>query len=1406
MKELSRELSHEIVEACGGEACVELIQREPHALRVLLLVALLPGLGLKMIRDAYPDTAMAQKRLRPVLDEMQARGLAFQNELTYLLYHMPTSQQMQKWLQSAAFARLREQARKTACSFFKAIEESPIPFEMLLSRYGGTQALTNCYRECVSYNEGPDFLTPFMLARLLRLCGEHAMAYDLLQIFAPVPHLMDHRSTLSLYSYGRLELRVIFYRLLGNKAENASSLPRDMQMGAACDNIILKSLARRVEDDIMRDRQSVLDFCQQSDDEAELGSIIFHGLQAGQWDAITSLAARKDAPENIRMIAAKFCKWQKEGNWSALKGILKRLPEEARPMMAPIVAIANRVNRLGMPVVIEALKYERSSVFGKSRSLLSANFVNLLMPEEEHAECGWHTERPLALLPLLLSSMRSGLVNSHADLLRASIDACYTLHERGLTLYSWYMACILCSMQQVRAEERARLLDIINSRQDLPKLPGVSVFSNAEDLLVEKFLKLAQELSSPEGSKETDDGRLEWRVEADAQGIVSAISPLLRKRTAKGGLSKGRQIGLFSLLQGNYEEWVTPEDKRLLSRVEHKLSYYEDYYYLPMQAAEELCRHPYVRVLMAGEETQQAVLTATTPKLVIRKTGQKMEVALPEEAHQVHLVRTGENTFDLCIPSSGVIKLRELITHIGGKNKLQFPLSAKDKITQALRALDSHFTLSGDLQFTHEHLPELVSASRLVINLKGEHGNLSGNIRIEPYEGAPLLHPGKGDSQQVITRGTEQMLLKRRLTHEKSQVAKLMQQCPTLHEHISADLNLQTQDLESALEVLHELQELEAGEAEVRWPVGCALSLSTLSSMKAFQISCSEGVDYWLEISGKVQVDEQKVLGFTELLQLYRNRRGSYLQLDEGHYLKLTSHICRQLETLSALQPAPDKNGKIRKKLALTPAAIALLARNSPAGQLPDALEKHVAEFREKAEQCSAPSLPRALQADLRDYQLHGFRWLMQQTGCGLGACLADDMGLGKTLQVLAVLLARAQEGPSLVLAPASVCGNWVREAARFTPTLRLWGLNTPQREATLRNLGPRDVLVCSYGLLVSEAELLSSMQWNVVVLDEAQAIKNSQSQRAESTRRLQARYRIAATGTPLENNLMELWSLMEFLNPDYLGAHGSFMARFKNAPGQLRKLVAPFILRRLKNDVLDELPEKTEQTIHVDLSPDERALYESVRREALEQVNQDSARFQVLALLTRLRRLCCHPRLIAPECGIEHPAKLEALRELASELKASGHRALIFSQFTDVLAHVQQLCKEEQHSFLYLDGSTPAARRTQLVDTFQQGETDFFLISLKAGGVGLNLTAADYVILLDPWWNPAVEDQAADRTHRIGQQKAVTICRLVCADTIEEKVLALHARKREMFDSIINEQDTDTTTFSVQELMELLN
>jgi SNF2 family DNA or RNA helicase len=453
------------------------------------------------------------------------------------------------------------------------------------------------------------------------------------------------------------------------------------------------------------------------------------------------------------------------------------------------------------------------------------------------------------------------------------------------------------------------------------------------------------------------------------------------------------------------------------------------------------------------------------------------------------------------------------------------------------------------------------------------------------------------------------------------------------------------------------------------------------------------------------------------------------------------------------------------------------------------------------------PELPGTLQAQLRPYQADGFTWMARLAHAGLGACLADDMGLGKTVQTLALLLHRASLGPALVIAPTSVCGNWVAEALRFAPGLELREYIGAEREGQLAGVGPGVLVVASYALAQLDVEALATHEWATLVLDEAQALKNAATKRTRSVASLRAGFRLALSGTPVENRLADLWSIMNILNPGLLGTASRFGERFAGAierggddraRRRLHRLVAPFLLRRTKAQVLADLPPRTEIVHRIEPGAEERAFLEALRRRAVEQVeaiegDASQSAIHVLAQLTKLRRAACDPRLVAPELGLVG-AKIAEFEQLVSELVAARHKALVFSQFTDFLALLAQRLASAGVSFQTLDGSTPAATRTQRVAAFQRGESDVFLISLKAGGFGLNLTAADYVIIVDPWWNPAAEDQAMGRAHRIGQQRPVTVYRLVTAGSIEEQIVALHGRKRQLADGILQEQDQAVT------------
>ena len=491
---------------------------------------------------------------------------------------------------------------------------------------------------------------------------------------------------------------------------------------------------------------------------------------------------------------------------------------------------------------------------------------------------------------------------------------------------------------------------------------------------------------------------------------------------------------------------------------------------------------------------------------------------------------------------------------------------------------------------------------------------------------------------------------------------------------------------------------------------------------------------------------------------------------------------------------------------------------------------------------------PPGLGITLRPYQLDGLAWLQHLRRHALAGILADDMGLGKTAQALAHLLVEQQAGrldrPALIVAPASLVFNWQAEAARVAPALRLLTLQGPQRSQDIARLAQFDVVLTSYPLLWRDAFALQRQPWHLVVLDEAQMVKNAGSRTATAARRLNARHRLCLTGTPMENHLGELWAQFHFLLPGYLGDARSFVRDWrtpieKNGETLRAQLLAqrvrPFILRRRKSEVATDLPPLTEQIHRVALAGRQRSLYESVRLAADEQVRKVLAKqkfaagmVSILDALLKLRQVCNDPRLLAePALGhgaepaapaapgelTRQPTAIEAvpsakiawLRDTLPTLVAEGRRILVFSQFTRMLALIEPELQALGLTWLVLTGATPTAQRGGRVAAFQRGQTPVFLVSLKAGGVGLNLTAADTVIHVDPWWNPAVEQQASARAHRIGQDKPVTVYRLVVAGSIEERLLALQARKAALADAVLGAQIDAGSRFDLADLQALL-
>ncbi len=570
-------------------------------------------------------------------------------------------------------------------------------------------------------------------------------------------------------------------------------------------------------------------------------------------------------------------------------------------------------------------------------------------------------------------------------------------------------------------------------------------------------------------------------------------------------------------------------------------------------------------------------------------------------------------------------------------------------------------------------------------------------------------------------------------------------------------------------------------------------------------LSVTTGID-WFELHGEVDFDGQSA-GLPELLAAAKRGDGM-VRLGDGSFGMLPEDWVQRFAPLAALGQPEENHVRFQANQA---ALLDALLAAQPQVDVDAAFQK-VRERIRSFQGVKPAAQPKGFQGKLRDYQLEGLGWIGFLRDYGFGGILADDMGVGKTAQVLAALEERrpGKHGPSLVVAPRSLIFNWMQEAARFTPSLKLLDHTGLQRDVS--HIDDYQLVLTTYGTLQRDIAALSRQRFDYVILDEAQAIKNATTVSAKAVRLLQANHRLALSGTPIENHLGELWSLFEFLNPGMLGEAkvlkmSGGLAR--NPSAETRQLLAtalrPYILRRTKQQVARELPEKTEQTIFVELEGEQRRKYEELRdhyrARLLGKVAPDvkgqgngmkdwnKMKIQVLEALLRLRQAACHPGLLEPKQASETGAKFSTLLDQLQELREEGHKALVFSQFTSLLGLLRQRLDQEGYHYEYLDGQT--RDRQACVERFQTDpDCQLFLISLKAGGLGLNLTAAGYVFLLDPWWNPAVEAQAIDRAHRIGQTQNVFAYRLIAKDTVEEKVLELQKTKRELADAILSEDN----------------
>lgn len=568
----------------------------------------------------------------------------------------------------------------------------------------------------------------------------------------------------------------------------------------------------------------------------------------------------------------------------------------------------------------------------------------------------------------------------------------------------------------------------------------------------------------------------------------------------------------------------------------------------------------------------------------------------------------------------------------------------------------------------------------------------------------------------------------------------------------------------------------------------------------------------WLDISfGMEGIDEQEIhhilQSVVEKKKYYRLQDGSFLSLEEDAFLDI-GHFMKEMN----IRQSEMKGNRI--KLSVVRGFHLLDSdERTPAIRIEKSL-------RQLFENMRSPDrlnfeIPKTLSPVLRDYQKYGFQWLKTLAHYRFGGILADDMGLGKTLQCIAFILSEQQKStttglPVLIISPASLLYNWKNELKKFAPELTaiIATGDKQERRKILDELSNIDVLITSYPLLRRDMELYADHRFHTLILDEAQAVKNYATKTAQAVREIHAQHRFALTGTPIENSLEDLWSIFDAVFPELFFSKKAFAELSREA---VARRARPFILRRMKSDVLKELPEKIETLQTSDLSPEQKKLYMAylmkLQQETIQQLQTESFqknRMKILAGLTRLRQLCCHPSLFI-ENYTGDSGKLDQLLEIVEDYHSAGKRILIFSQFTEMLNIIRQELAHYDLSYFYLDGKTPANERVELCRRFNEGEQDIFLISLKAGGTGLNLTGADTVILYDLWWNPAVEQQAADRAHRMGQKNIVQVIRLITQGTIEEKMYELQQQKKNLIDEVIQPGEGALFTLTENDIRELL-
>lgn len=733
------------------------------------------------------------------------------------------------------------------------------------------------------------------------------------------------------------------------------------------------------------------------------------------------------------------------------------------------------------------------------------------------------------------------------------------------------------------------------------------------------------------------------------------------------------------------------------------------------------------------------------------------------------------------------------------EKKPRIPLLDKDRLLRHLMNLEAKIPITAEASLAKGSDLPADSNPRVRFSPLGDTSWLI-EVLVRPGGGSSFI-PGTGPDVVIDVRQKEPCLQKRDFD-EETHLAEELIRASSLKRFRGSGARFLT---ESHDDILDCIKDLNARQTPIEWPKSGTVPKVVEPEEPAKVSLTIADKNLWFEASGDVVIGSE-VIALKDLIHALRKEK-RFIELPNGAWVKISNELKLRAERLSELLS--------EESMDLSTAAAWELASLKEAFEIRRSSEKFESL---KTRMASAVdlTLPETLNATLRPYQITGFEWLQTLYHRGFGCCLADDMGLGKTLQTIAVILKNKSFGPSLVVSPVSLMHNWETELRRFAPELQVKIWSGAERKDDSFLTKPSDVLLTSYGTLQRDRDLFQKQFWNVLVIDEAQNLKNPATQNWKALAQIPAKWKVALSGTPIENKLEELWAILSAACLGVLGSRDEFKHQFEipimkhqseKARLKLKKRIAPFMLRRLKKDYLTELPPKIEKNLYAVPSISEKNFYEACRLEAQDRIQsklsdpsqKEKLRFEVLASLQTLRQVACHPILLNPEWP-EPSAKEELFVATVTRILEANHKVLVFSQFTRFLTLMRQALEKVDVPSFYLDGATPIDERKSLVERFQKGSHSVFFISLKAGGTGLNLTEADFVIHLDPWWNPAVENQASDRAWRMGQTKPVTVYRIVTEGSIEERILALHEQKRTLSDDF-----TAEATGNLEGLLDLL-